>query len=128
MSAEIYFEYPTGESFFATIRKESTHHIWWPAGEVFEVKGTGGRTLADDYAITITDNTDGTYTGDFDANITDLGAYVIDLHLSADNEVCSSGLIFWDGAREGLDRMISKVYTDGVTLEWVDLEIMRNET
>ncbi|MFC1783406.1 hypothetical protein ACFL02_07450 [Planctomycetota bacterium] len=79
--------------------------VWFPAGQAFEIYGTGGRD-ADDYDISLTDKSVGLYVGDFDSNITTEGKYLIVVYKRlgsspADTDlVMGTNIILWNGKSE----------------------------
>jgi hypothetical protein len=75
--------------------------VWYIAGQIFELWGTGGRT-ANDYAISLTDKSGSRFVGSFDANIP-AGRYSVQIFLQAganpanDDSLVASCEIFWSG-------------------------------
>ncbi|MFH1716958.1 MAG: hypothetical protein ABIF19_06375 [Planctomycetota bacterium] len=67
MANEIHVNYASGNTLYAVVRN-AAGEVWYVAGEVFEVWGTGGRT-ADDYDISLADKNGSRYVGSFDSNI-----------------------------------------------------------
>jgi len=100
----INIDYFSGLNLYAVIFN-AAGQVWYIAGEVFEVWGTGSRTAADyDIALTGT-NGASFYKGNFDANIP-AGRYFIQIReqviaapLNID-AIVGSGEIVWDGSNE----------------------------
>jgi hypothetical protein len=80
MANEIHVNYASGNTLYAVVRN-TAGNVWNIAGQVFEVWGTSGRT-AEDYDISLTDNSGSRYVGSFDTNIP-AGRYSIQVFLQA---------------------------------------------
>ena len=80
MANEIHVNYASGNTLYAVVRN-GAGNVWYIAGQVFEVWGTGGRT-ADDYDISLTDKSGDLYVGSFDTNI-QVGRYSVQVFLQA---------------------------------------------
>jgi hypothetical protein len=80
MANEIHVSYASGNTLYAVVRN-GTGNVWYIAGQVFEVWGTGGRT-ADNYDISLTDKIGSLYVGSFDTNI-QAGRYSVQVFLQA---------------------------------------------
>jgi hypothetical protein len=80
MANEIHVNYASGNTLYAAIRN-AAGNVWYVAGQVFEVWGTGGRT-ANDYDISLTDKNGSRYVSSFDTNIP-AGRYFIQVFLQA---------------------------------------------
>src|SRR4030043_1026606 len=80
MANEIYVNYASGNTLYAVVRN-GAGNVWYIAGQVFEVWGTGGRS-ADNYDISLTDKSGSLYVGSFDTNI-QAGRYFIQIFLQA---------------------------------------------
>lgn len=74
MANEIRFNYPSGRTLYAVVRRQSDGAVWYQAGAVFEAWGTGSRT-ADNYDIALTDMSGSFYMGDFPSGITTEAQY-----------------------------------------------------
>jgi hypothetical protein len=103
MANEIHIDYTSDNTLYAVVRN-STGDVWYPAGQVFESWGTGGRT-ADDYDILLTDKSGSRYVGDFDVNIS-AGEYSVQVFLQAGvdpadgDSLVGGGEIIWSGTGE----------------------------
>ena len=80
MANEIHVNYASGNTLYAVVRN-AAGDVWYVAGQVFEAWGTGGRA-ADDYDISLIDNSGSRYVGSFDTNIP-TGRYSIQVFLQA---------------------------------------------
>ncbi|OHB62583.1 MAG: hypothetical protein A2168_02330 [Planctomycetes bacterium RBG_13_50_24] len=100
MANEIYVNYASGNTLYAVVRN-GAGNVWYIAGQVFEVWGTGGRS-ADNYDISLTDKSGSLYVGSFDTNI-QAGRYFIQIFLQAganpaDSDTFIAGEeIIWSG-------------------------------
>jgi hypothetical protein len=103
MANEIHIDYTSGNTLYAVVRN-GAGDVWYPAGQVFESWGTGGRT-ADDYDISLTDKSGSRYVGDFDVNIS-AGEYSVQVFLQAGadpadgDSLVGGGEIIWSGTGE----------------------------
>lgn len=101
MANEIHVNYASGNTLYAVVRN-AAGDVWHVAGQVFEVWGTGGRTM-DDYDINLTDKSGSRYVGSFDTSIT-AGRYLIQVFLQAganpaDSDTFIAGEeIVWSGS------------------------------
>ena len=127
MAFEIQADHASGNVLYAVIRNRSGK-VWYPAGQVFEDWGAGGRT-ADDYGVALDDKDASRYVGDFDGNIP-AGSYYVQVFQQAganpadtDTLVRSSGIV-WTGAGELTPTKIlaNKTVQDKVTcaIEYYD--------
>ena len=80
MANEIHADYASGNTLYAVVRN-GAGAVWHPAGQTFEVWGTGGRT-ANDYHINLADKNGSRHVGDFDAAIP-AGRYSVQVFLQA---------------------------------------------
>lgn len=96
MSAEIRTGFTSGNTLTAVIRRRADAYVWYPAGSVWEVHGTGGRTNTN-YAISLTDHSGDYYTGNFDDNITDPELY--DYVLLIGGVFAGLRQLKWDGTQ-----------------------------
>ena len=100
MANEIYVNYASGNTLYAVVRN-GAGNVWYIAGQVFEVWGTGGRS-ADNYDISLPDKSGSLYVGSFDTNI-QAGRYFIQIFLQAganpaDSDTFIAGEeIIWSG-------------------------------
>ena len=100
MANEIHVDYASGNTLYAVVR-DHAGAIWYPAGQVFEGWGTGGRA-ADDYDISLTDKGGSRYVGSFDGNIP-AGRYSVQIFLQAGanpadgDSLVASDEIVWSG-------------------------------
>lgn len=78
---EIRTTWQSGATLYAVIR-QLAGYVWWPAGQVFEVWGTDGRSNIN-YAIALTDKLGGMFVADFDSNVP-AGRYDVQIFLQAD--------------------------------------------
>jgi len=112
MADEIQVVAESGLDLYGMIRN-AAGEVWYLGGELFEDYGTGGRG-ADDYKVALTDKEVGFYVGDFDANITAEGVYVIVVYEQAGVDpadtdvVLGSDVLFWNGKSEVDPLMISR--------------------
>jgi hypothetical protein len=103
MANEIHIDYTSGNTLYAVVRN-GAGDVWYPAGQVFESWGMGGRT-ADDYDISLTDKSGSRYVGDFDVNIS-AGEYSVQVFLQAGadpadgDSLVGGGEIIWSGTGE----------------------------
>jgi len=103
MSHEIQVDVGTADTMYAVIRN-AAGQVWYPAGQVFETWGTGGRTAAN-YAITLTDRGAYRRTGDFDANIP-AGRYSVQVRVQAGGSPADGDALASPALTEVLTRQI----------------------
>jgi len=100
MANEIHANYASGNTLYAVVRN-GAGDVWYVAGQVFEIWGTGGRA-ADDYDINLTDKNGSRYAGNFDDNIP-AGRYSVQVFLQAGanpadgDSLVGSDEIVWSG-------------------------------
>ena len=100
MANEIHVDYASGNTLYAVVRN-CAGAVWYPAGQVFESWGTGGRG-ADDYDMSLTDKSGSRYVGSFDSNIP-AGRYFFQIFLQAGanpadgDSIVASDEIVWSG-------------------------------
>jgi hypothetical protein len=80
MANEIHINYASSNTLYAVVRNPAGD-VWYVAGQVFEIWGTGSRT-ADDYDISLTDKSGSRYVGSFNTNIP-AGRYSVQAFLQA---------------------------------------------
>ncbi len=80
MANEIHVNYASGSTLYAVVRN-AAGNVWYITGQLFEAWGTGGRT-ADDYDISLTDQSGDLYIGSFDMSIP-AGRYSVQVFLQA---------------------------------------------
>ena len=103
MSGELKADYIPGGSLDHYAKNEDSE-TWYPAGEVFEAWGTGGRE-ATDYAVAMVGDDGGHFVGNFDTNIP-AGHYYVTAKIragasaAASDSVFGPGEIWWDGSAE----------------------------
>lgn len=111
MANEIHIDYASGNTLYAVVRNISGG-VWNVAGRVFETWGTAGRT-ADDYDMSLVDESGSRYVGSFDANIP-AGRYSVQTFLQAGSNPADSDTfieskeILWSGTgRVTADKMLA---------------------